>query len=67
MTTPSTTPIDPDQLLNTEQAGRLLGLSPYWISAHLAELPHIRAGRRVIRFRRSDLQRWADNHAQNQE
>lgn len=51
-----------EPLLDYRSAARLLGVTvgtlQHWISGGKYAIPHIRCGRRFIRFRRAALEEW---------
>lgn len=52
--------------LSAKEAAKLLGVS-YWLLLEMAkkhEVPHIRAGKRVL-FRTESLEAWMDKQEQN--
>jgi excisionase family DNA binding protein len=53
-----------EQLLNYEQASKMLGLAKGTVYAmvHQNRIPHIRLGRRLVRFDRAELQKFVDAH-----
>lgn len=64
MTDRTPKPIDPDQLLNTSQAARLLNVKPNtlakWRAGYGADGPRfVKIGRKVC-YRRTDLQAFID-------
>jgi predicted DNA-binding transcriptional regulator AlpA len=57
---------DPDQLLDTKQTAKLLGLSDQWveIGRHRGYGPrYIKLSSRRIRYRRQDIIAWLDERA----
>ena len=52
-------------LLDIPEAARYIGMSTRWLYRHYAIIPHIRIGfgrRPRIRFRRTDLDAWLQQH-----
>ncbi len=56
-----------DQHLTYEEAARFLNLKLETLYSMVSrrEIPHIRLGRRFVRFSRADLLRWLDNRRVN--
>jgi excisionase family DNA binding protein len=58
-----TTAIESD-LLTRAEAAAFLNIKPQtlacWASTHRVELPFVRIGKRTVRYRLSDLQRFVD-------
>jgi len=54
-----------DDVLTYEQAAKLLNLKLGTMYALVAQnrVPHVRLGRRLVRFSRSELQAWLRQHA----
>ena len=54
-----------DAMLNYAQAAEILGLPVGTLYAMVAKrnIPHIRLGRRLVRFSREALERWVKEHA----
>lgn len=54
-------------LMNIRQAAAFLGVSSgtlyHWVAAAQRGVPCVRLGRRCLRFRRSDLERWIAEHS----
>jgi excisionase family DNA binding protein len=55
----------PDDLLTYAQAADHLGLRVGTLHSlvHCLRVPHIRFGRRLVRFRRTDLDAWVEQHS----
>jgi predicted DNA-binding transcriptional regulator AlpA len=61
-------------LLNKAQLAEMLGVKESWISAEVAKyvstegeegIPHLRlGGRKLVRFRRNDIEEWLDTRTQ---
>lgn len=49
-----------EEMLNYEQASKLLGLrkSTLYAKVHRKEVPHFRLGRRLVVFKREELLAW---------
>lgn len=64
---PSEDPRDPseDPLLTYEVASRRLGvpLGTMYALVHAGRIPHVRLGKRLVRFRRADLERWLESNS----
>lgn len=53
-----------DELITYEGAAEMLGLAKGTVYAmvHQNRIPHIRLGRRLVRFDRAELQKFVDDH-----
>jgi predicted DNA-binding transcriptional regulator AlpA len=55
-----------NELLTHEQLSQILGLRPRTLKRYRLErgMPYIKLSARVIRYRRGDIDRWAEEHSQ---
>ena len=53
-----------DELMNYDETAEMLGLAKGTVYAmvHQNRIPHIRLGRRLVRFDRAELQKFVDDH-----
>jgi len=54
------------RMLTYKQAAEYLGLKKgtLYSMVHRGRIPHLRLGRRLVRFRKEELDAWLDEHAE---
>ena len=69
MATEDKPPQDPlittNALITYDEAAKRLGfaLGTLYALVHAGRIPHVRLGKRLVRFSRAELQRWLDSHS----